>query len=145
MSLSMVFGRDDPARTRFVVSPLFETMAALRVLLEPGGSSTTCPGWKPCGPRWSSSTCGHCSTLSPRHGWTPDFLNPAPAGPGTDVAWQLAQVRATPHGAGRARDRRSLTQRLGDPVPPGAWQLLDDPAVEPGPGSRTSWSNAGGC
>ena len=32
----MVFGRDDPARTRFVVSPLFETMAALRVLLEPG-------------------------------------------------------------------------------------------------------------
>ena len=35
MSLSLVFGRDDPARTRFVVSPLWETMHAIRVMLEP--------------------------------------------------------------------------------------------------------------
>ena len=35
MSLVLVFGRDDPARVRFAISPLWETMAALRVLLEP--------------------------------------------------------------------------------------------------------------
>ena len=35
MSVVLVFGRDDPARVRFAVSPLWETMAAVRVLLEP--------------------------------------------------------------------------------------------------------------
>ena len=35
MSQVLVFGPDDPARTRFAVSPLLETMSALRVLLEP--------------------------------------------------------------------------------------------------------------
>jgi hypothetical protein len=37
LPLSQVFvvGPDDPARTRFAVSPLLETMSALRVLLEP--------------------------------------------------------------------------------------------------------------
>src|SRR5215469_13405079 len=33
--LVLVFGRDDPARVRFAVSPLWETLVALRVLLEP--------------------------------------------------------------------------------------------------------------
>jgi hypothetical protein len=33
--LVLVFGRDDPARVRFAVSPLWETMTALRVLREP--------------------------------------------------------------------------------------------------------------
>ena len=35
MRLVLVFGRDDPARVRFAVSPLWETMTALRVLREP--------------------------------------------------------------------------------------------------------------
>ena len=35
MSLALVFGRDDAARVRFAISPLWETMAAVRVLLEP--------------------------------------------------------------------------------------------------------------
>jgi DNA-binding HxlR family transcriptional regulator len=32
VSLVLVFGRDDPARVRFAISPLWETMTALRVL-----------------------------------------------------------------------------------------------------------------
>ena len=34
MSLTLVFERDDPARVRFAISPLWETLAALRVVLE---------------------------------------------------------------------------------------------------------------
>jgi hypothetical protein len=33
--LVLVLGRDDPARVRFAVSPIWETMTALRVLREP--------------------------------------------------------------------------------------------------------------
>ena len=42
---------------------------------------------------------------------------------------ELARVRATPPEQVAHEVRRSLTERFGAPVPPGAWQLLDDPAA----------------
>src|SRR5215467_7918354 len=66
--------------------------------------------------------------LSPRSGWAPDFLNPVPAGPGTTIADQLAQVRATPPEQVAAEVERSLTER-DVPAPDAAWRLLDDPAA----------------
>ena len=129
MSLRMVFGRDDPARTRFVVSPLFETMAALRVLLEPGRQRYHLPWLEAVRPEVEQLDLRPLLALSPRHGWTPDFLNPAPAGPGTGVSWQLAQVNATPDDQVAREIERSLTERGGEPAPPDAWQLLDDPAA----------------
>ena len=50
-------------------------------------------------------------------------------GPVADVAGELARVRATPPEQVAHEVRRSLTERSGAPVPPGAWQLLDDPAA----------------
>jgi DNA-binding transcriptional ArsR family regulator len=129
MSLSMVFSPEDPARTRFVVSPLFETMAALRVLLEPGRQQYHLPWLDAVRPEVNQLDLEPLLTLSPQRGWTPDFINPAPAGPGTDVAWQLERVRATPTEQVASELKRSLTQRSGDPVPPDAWRLLDDPAA----------------
>jgi DNA-binding transcriptional ArsR family regulator len=128
VSLQMVFGQDDPARTRFVVSPLFETMAALRVLLEPGRQRYHLPWLEAVRPEVEQLDLRPLLALSPRHGWTPDFLNPAPAGPGTGVSWQLAQVNATPDDQVAREIERSLTERGGQPVPPDAWRLLDDPA-----------------
>ena len=125
----MVFSREDPARTRFVVSPLFETMAALRVLLEPRRQQYHLPWLDAVRPEVEQLDLEPLLTLSPQHGWTPDFLNPAPAGPGTNVAWQLEQVRATSTEQVARELERSLTQRSGVPVPPGAWRLLDDPAA----------------
>lgn len=66
--------------------------------------------------------------LSPRGGWTPDFLSPVPGGPDATIAGQLARVRATPPEQVTHEVRRSLTQRSGAPPPERAWRLLDDPA-----------------
>ncbi|HUY52510.1 MAG TPA: DUF5937 family protein [Streptosporangiaceae bacterium] len=132
MSLSLIFGRDDPARTRFVVSPLFETMAALRVLLEPQRQKYHLPWLDAVRPEVEQLDLWPLLVLSPRRGWTPDFLNPAPAGPGTDIAAQLAVVRATAPEQVAHEIERSLTQRSGAAVPPDAWRLLDDPAASRG-------------
>ena len=132
MSLVLVFGRDDPARVRFVVSPLWETMAALRVLLEPHRRRYHLPWLDSVRPDVDRLELWPLLVLSPHSGWTPDFLSPAPAGPGTDIADQLAQVRATAPEQVAREVERSLTQRSGKPAPEGAWRLLDDPVATRG-------------
>jgi DNA-binding transcriptional ArsR family regulator len=127
VSLVLVFGRDDPARVRFAISPLWETMAALRVLLEPQRRKFHLPWLEAVRPDLEGLDMRPLPMLSPRSGWTPDFLSPSPAGPGTDIADQLAQVRATPPDQVAREMRHSLTQRAGEPAPQAAWRLLDDP------------------
>ena len=129
MSLLLVFGRDDPARVRFAVSPLWETMSALRVLLEPHRRRYHLPWLESVRPELDRLDLWPLLVLSPRIGWTPDFLSPAPAGPATDIADQLAQVRATAPELVAEEVRRSLTQRSGAPAPEAAWRFLDDPVA----------------
>jgi DNA-binding transcriptional ArsR family regulator len=129
VSLSLIFGRDDPARVRFAASPLFETMSALRVLLEPSRHRYHLPWLDSVRPHLDSLDLWPLLVLSPHSGWTPDFLSPAPSGPGTDVAGQLAQVRATAPEQVATEVERSLTQRSGEPAPGAAWRLLEDPAA----------------
>ena len=45
------------------------------------------------------------------------------------MAGELARVRATPPEQVAHEVRRSLAERSGTPVPPGAWELLADPAA----------------
>lgn len=132
MSQVFVFGPDDPARTRFAMSPLLETMSALRVLFEPERHRYHLPWLDSVRPDLDHLDLWPLLALSPRAGWTPDFLNPVPAGPGTDVSGQLALVRATPLEQVALDVERSLTERSGEPVPGGAWRLLDDPAATRG-------------
>jgi len=127
VSVVLVFGRDDPARVRFAVSPLWETMAAVRVLLEPQRRAYHLPWLDAVRPDLDRLDLWPLLVLSPRSGWTPDFLSPAPAGPGTDIADQLAQVRATPPEQVAREVNRSLTERAGDAAPKAGWRLLDDP------------------
>ena len=129
MSQLLIFGPDDPARTRFAVSPLLETMSAVRVLFEPERHSYHLPWLDAVRPDLDRVDLRPLLVLSPRRGWTPDFLNPIPAGPGTDVADQLALVRATPLAQVSREVQRSLTDRGGEPVLSAAWHLLDDPAA----------------
>ena len=129
MSQILVFGRDDPARVRFAISPLWETLAALRVLLEPERRAYHLPWLDAVRADLDRLDPWPVLVLSPRFGWTPDFLTPAPAGPRTDVADQLARVRATPPDQVAREVERSLTQRSGEPAPGEAWRLLDDPAA----------------
>jgi hypothetical protein len=127
VSLVLIFGRDDPARVRFAISPLWETMAALRVLLEPPRRSYHLPWLDAVRTELDHLELWPLLALSPRSGWTPDFLTPAPSGPGTDITDQLAQVRATAPELVAREVKLSLTQRSGEPAPEAAWQLLDDP------------------
>ena len=131
MRLVLVFGRDDPARVRFAVSPMWETMVALRVLREPHRRSYHLPWLDLVRPDLDRLDLWPLLVLSPRTGWSPDFLSPAPAGPGTDIADQLAQVRATTPEQVTREVQRSLTQRSGQPAPEAAW-LLDDPVATRG-------------
>ena len=127
MSLVLVFGRDDLARVRFAISPLWETMTALRVLLEPQRRSYHLPWLEAVRADVDRLDLWPLLVLSPRTGWTPDFLSPAPSGPRTDITDQLAQVRATPPEQVAREVEYSLTQRSGEPAPKAAWRLLDDP------------------
>jgi DNA-binding transcriptional ArsR family regulator len=129
MSLALVFGRGDAARVRFAVSPLWETMAALRVLLEPQRLAYHLPWLDSVRADLDRLELWPLLVLSPRRGWTPDFLSPAPGGPSTDIADQLAQVRATTPEQVAQEVRLSLTDRFGDPPPEAAWRLLDDPVA----------------
>ena len=99
MTLVLVFGRDDPARVRFAISPLWETMAAVRVLLEPQRRKYHLPWLEAVRPELERLDLWPLLVLSPRSGWTPDFLSPGPAGPGTDIADQLAAKYAAPREA----------------------------------------------
>jgi DNA-binding transcriptional ArsR family regulator len=127
VSLTLIFDADDPARVRFAVSPLLETMSALRVLLERQRHKYHLPWLEAVRPDLDRIDPWPLLVLSPRVGWTPDFLSPVPAGPGTDIADQLAQVRATPAEQVAREVERSLTQRTPAPAPAQAWRLLDDP------------------
>lgn len=129
MSQTLEFGPDDAARVRFTISPLFETMAALRVLLEPRRHPYHMPWLDSVRPDLDRLELWPLLVLSPSSGWTPDFLSPTPAGPATDIAASLAQVAATPADEVAREVERSLTERGGQAAPAAAWQLLDDPAA----------------
>ena len=129
MSQVFVFGRDDPVRTRFAVSPLWETMAAVRVLLEPHRHPYHLPWLDDVRPDLDRLDLAPLLPFLPLTGWTPDFLSGVAAGPGTTIADQLAQVRATPLEQVADELRRSLAERGGAPVPEAAWCLLDDPVA----------------
>jgi DNA-binding transcriptional ArsR family regulator len=128
MSVTMVFGPDDPARTRFVVSPAWETMHAIRVIVEPHRHQYHLPWVEAVRPQAERLDLRPLLALTPRRGWTPDFLSPVPDTADADMASQLARVRDTPPDQVAHEVRRSLTERYGAPVPPAAWQLLEDPA-----------------
>jgi DNA-binding transcriptional ArsR family regulator len=132
VSLVLVFGRDDSTRVRFAISPVWETMSALRVLFEPHRHRYHLPWLDSVRPDLDRLGLWPLLVLSPHSGWTPDFLSPLPAGPGTDIADQLAQVRATAPERVAQEVKRSLTERSGEPAPEAAWRLLDDPLATRG-------------
>jgi DNA-binding transcriptional ArsR family regulator len=126
--LTLAFSSADPARVRFAVSPLWETLAAVRILLEPERQRYHLPWLDAVRQDLDRLDLWPLLVLQPRHGWTPDFLTPAPAGPATEAADQLAAVRATGVDQVAHELKRALTER-DTAAPDEAWRLLDDPAA----------------
>jgi DNA-binding transcriptional ArsR family regulator len=106
-------------RIRFAVSCLWEVVAAVRVLRDPGRHAVHLPWVNRVRHRIAGD--GLLWDLVPREpAYVPDFLTPAPSGLTGDVAAELAALRATPAGVVRAH-----LDAYPDP-PPG---LYADPAA----------------
>jgi DNA-binding transcriptional ArsR family regulator len=118
----------DLAGTRFAVSPLSETISSLQMLGFRDRRETT-RRWR----RWAEDELAARPLVLPRSwpllvndraSW-PQFLFPAPGGPGTTIDEDLAALRRTP-----ARDvRTSLHRVFGDDLPDSAASLAAHPAA----------------
>ncbi|WP_329067317.1 ArsR/SmtB family transcription factor [Amycolatopsis sp. NBC_01480] len=128
MATTVELGVAELAETRFAVSPLSETIAALQQL---GGQDRRALHLRWF--RWASDELAARPLDLPRT-WPlitgdrprwPNFLVPAPAGAGTSLDEDLAALRRT-----TARQVRASLQRVfGDDLPPAAAELAAHPAA----------------
>ncbi|MFI6784561.1 DUF5937 family protein [Micromonospora sp. NPDC050276] len=127
MAITMRFGSADLLRCRFAISPLLETLAAVRLLSPREG----------IGPhrRWLDTLDTReldlrpITLLQPRRGYTPDFLSRPPTSPHARFEDELAAVAATDHDRVRAEVRRSLADTPGAAESATGRLLLGDPAI----------------
>ncbi len=119
------FGTSDTVRCRFVRSPLWETVSAVRVMYQPRS-----PVYEPWRVRQRAAfdelDLEVLRAVLPRVGVTPDFLSPPPRSRRPVFADELARVRATP----LRRVVRELTASRDAPTNPHAAkvdQMLADP------------------
>jgi DNA-binding transcriptional ArsR family regulator len=120
-------GVADLAASRFATSPLYETVAAIRLLAEPGKSAVNAP-WV----RWAQPRLAERPPRLTRI-WElvinglptyPEFLVPAPAVRDPAFADELARLRAASDDAVRASLGRVFA---GVPWPPSAVELAERP------------------
>ncbi|MCR0989358.1 DUF5937 family protein [Streptomyces albidoflavus] len=130
MPVQLDVGTADLLRCRFALSPLWETVAAVRTLAEPGRQVYHRPWLREVAAGHDPARTAPLALLLPRTGSTPDFLTPPPAGPHAEIEEELARVAATPLDQVESELRRSLLGPPGrDVVPPpeAAARLLADP------------------
>ena len=132
MALTVELGVEELAATRFAVSPLSETVAALQQLAGQDRQAVHRP-WL----QWAQDELAHDPLALPltwpllfgdTRGW-PEFLVPAPTGPGGSIDDDLAALRRTP----AATVRANLRRRFGDTAPSAA---VADLAADPDHGLR---------
>ncbi|MGW0445332.1 DUF5937 family protein [Streptosporangium sandarakinum] len=128
MALTIDLGVAELAATRFAISPLSETVAALQQL----GNRDRNPlnlRWL----RWATDEFARCPLdlshtwpllVSDRPGW-PEFLVPAPPGSGASIDDDLAALRRTP----AWQVRISLRRVFGDEPPAPVAALAERPAA----------------
>lgn len=117
------------ARVRFAISPVYETVMALAVLVRPGVHAVHLPWARWAGPRLA--TVEHLPLLRAlvgRDGFKPGFLMPAPTSRMPDLDAELRAVRSTPPADARddtARLTSSLARRFHDDPRAGLPQVVD--------------------
>jgi Helix-turn-helix domain/Family of unknown function (DUF5937) len=126
--IEMAFAAEDLVHTRFAISPLWEAVASVRTLRDPGAHALHVPWVEMARPRVGDLDLGPLEALlGDRGGYTPDFLTPPPGTPLPDLAEELERLRATP-----AREvRRELALRFPSRRLPAVLRPLhDDPTAE---------------
>jgi DNA-binding transcriptional ArsR family regulator len=120
------FGAEDLLRCRFAVSPLHETVGALRALRHPERLAYHLPWLRRVRSGLERLDLAPLLALVPPASYNPDFLSPPPDGPFTRIEAELERVRATPAERVHAEVARCLAEQAG-PEPAGAAGLLADP------------------
>jgi DNA-binding transcriptional ArsR family regulator len=126
--------RQDLGTIRFARSPAWETMQAVRLLIDPRGRSYHQP-WHATARHAPNDELAPLFAVSPLKGWVPDFLSPPPHVPAPTLQDQLTEIRATPAGQvsrDLVRCHRTVTGRAREtvaamlPNPEGARDALAD-------------------
>jgi DNA-binding transcriptional ArsR family regulator len=89
------FTSEDLARTRFAISPMWETAAAIRALRNPGVAALHLPWVKRIRQQIRGLDLSLPLALLPRKGYIADFLTPPPLSPVMSFEEELELVRAT--------------------------------------------------
>ncbi|MEU3143497.1 DUF5937 family protein [Streptomyces sp. NPDC006999] len=130
MAVQLLVETEDLLRCRFALSPLWETVAAVRTLADPRRQAYHLPWVRQVRPLVDDAALAPLLTLLPRTGYTPDFLTPPPSGPMATFDDELEQVTATPLAQVEAELHRCLhgPERGAPPDRDLADHLLGDPA-----------------
>jgi len=123
----ITFRITDPASCRWAISPLRETLTAVRLLTQPHRQGYHQPWLRAVAPALDELDLTPLMQVMPRGGYNPDFLMPAPPGPTARFADELKLVRRTPHPRVRAELSRCLHEQHGQVLPPPAQGLVDHP------------------
>lgn len=136
MTILALRSRDDLLSVRFACSPVWETLAAVRTLVDARARSYHEPWHRLVRGRVARLDLSPLDAVEPARGFVPDFLTPPPRAAWPRLRDQLAEIRATPpaqvaHELARCREtvedaeqRRLLDSFLADPA--GARDLLAD-------------------
>src|SRR3712207_5488079 len=90
------FSVDDLARTRFAISPMWEAVSSLRLLLTPSRGALHLPWIEEMRDgRLKSLDLRALAAMLPPDGYIPDFLTPPPTGPLVEFEEELELVRTT--------------------------------------------------
>ena len=125
--MPITFRITDPASCRWAISPLRETLSAVRLLREPHRQGYHQPWLRSVAPALAELDLTPLSQVMPPRKYNPDFLIPAPPGPTAQFADELAVVRRTPYARVRTELTRCLRQQHGRHLPPQAQALVDHP------------------
>jgi DNA-binding transcriptional ArsR family regulator len=93
--IEYLFGPEDVAKTRFAISPLWETAAAIRALRDPSVASLHLLWVKRIRPHLKDLDLTLPLALLPRKGYIADFLTPPPVSPLMSFEDELEIVRST--------------------------------------------------
>ena len=126
MAVLLQFAADALLSCRFAISPLHETMSAVRLLGRPALGGFHGPWIRAVASAADGLDLTPLALLTPHRSYGPDFLSPPPKGPTASFADELAVVRATEPGQVRSEIDRSLTERFGTRIPEAAQPLRGD-------------------
>ena len=137
VTLVLRFRSEDLLQCRFAISPLNETTDALRSLFRPSAAAYHLPWQRQARELLPSLGLEPLLTILAVRGYQPDFLNPAPDSPFTEIGAELDRVRATRPDKVAAELTQclgpawSVPQLGGGPEPDGAstGQLTSDPTA----------------